>query len=375
MRRLVLVMLLIGCGTDDVDDPFSGETRRYALYKIELPVTEAQVTEYGGDLNANRRVDNALGNAIRVLADDGDVTMRGADMIAGGSIATSLEITADDFAHDDSVGIRYHGMGDESFIELAGWLDDGKFGSIRLATTALPAAADLHLPVFTQANPSVLGAVRMELTLEPDVDDGDVFRADVHAVIPADNALWDAVYSGLTQMIASDPADHRGMLALFDYSPTDGIVSYDEVKHQPILASLLSADLRMDDRSVISFGYRAYFRACADGQCVDATPFDHCFDRKLDADETDVDCGGSCRGCEAGASCAVAADCETITCEQGRCGPPSCTDGVRDGLESDVDCGASCPRCAQGQQCYLDGDCASLSCGITLGDDRRESCR
>jgi len=376
MRTVVLAALLLGCSTnDDVVGPFTGTTQRYALYMVELPRTNTMARTFGGDLNGDGSVDNQLGQVISTLAVYNDVTAHAADMIAGGSIPTALEITADDFTDDDSVGVRYLGVPGSRYVELGGTFKDGTFQSNFVATTDVPGQADLYLPVFTEADPSVLDAAKMELWLIPGLDEVDTFRADVHAAIPADDGLWDAVYRGFSQMIASDPADHRGMLADLDGAPRDGVLTYDDVRHSSLLVSLLSPDLLSEKPPMISFGFRGYFRKCAEGPCLDSTPFDHCFDRKLDADETDVDCGGSCRGCEAGAMCASASDCETVTCDQGHCGPPSCSDGVRDGLESDIDCGADCQRCGVGERCYFDADCESGRCGATVGDDSEDTCR
>lgn len=51
-----------------------------------------------------------------------------------------------------------------------------------------------------------------------------------------------------------------------------------------------------------------------------------CFDGAKDGDESDVDCGGSCPGCNPGGTCAKPADCATTTCVIGTCelasGPP-----------------------------------------------------
>jgi hypothetical protein len=46
-----------------------------------------------------------------------------------------------------------------------------------------------------------------------------------------------------------------------------------------------------------------------------------CNDQMRGGDESDVDCGGSCPACRAGALCATAADCATGNCYAGRCAP------------------------------------------------------
>lgn len=51
----------------------------------------------------------------------------------------------------------------------------------------------------------------------------------------------------------------------------------------------------------------------ASGAGLPAWP-DHCFDGKRDADESDVDCGGSCARCARDRACNVAADCWNDAC-------------------------------------------------------------
>ncbi len=58
------------------------------------------------------------------------------------------------------------------------------------------------------------------------------------------------------------------------------------------------------------------------GKCVEA----HCTDKVLDADETDIDCGGSCSGCDLGGKCKVTTDCKAGgACDTGVCVAITCT--------------------------------------------------
>ena len=77
--------------------------------------------------------------------------------------------------------------------------------------------------------------------------------------------------------------------------------------------------------------------------------------------------------CPATAACVLGAcvdvECRGVICpaatecSAGACVGFSCTDAVRNGGESDVDCGAACPRkCADGQGCGSEADCASVQC-------------
>lgn len=105
-----------------------------------------------------------------------------------------------------------------------------------------------------------------------------------------------------------------------------------------------------------------------------------CSNGMLDANESFVDCGGSCPPCSAGQPCSTPADCATQVCafdfnvidsnisyvvnETRQCQVFSCDDGVQNGLETDVDCGAAsgCAQlCRVGYSCSSDADCDTNS--------------
>jgi hypothetical protein len=87
-----------------------------------------------------------------------------------------------------------------------------------------------------------------------------------------------------------------------------------------------------------------------------------CLDRVQNAEETDVDCGGSCPTCPPGAACRSWADCQSKLCAANRCTAPTCNDSVVNGNETAVDCGGSCPGCQPGQACADSSDCISGVC-------------
>lgn len=99
-----------------------------------------------------------------------------------------------------------------------------------------------------------------------------------------------------------------------------------------------------------------------DGDLV--TPADHCTNRKIDADETDTDCGGQdCDPCAIGRTCEADIDCVNKSCTMTICQMPSCTDGVKNATETDKDCGGGgCPACADDKRCQANKDCQSLNC-------------
>ena len=87
-----------------------------------------------------------------------------------------------------------------------------------------------------------------------------------------------------------------------------------------------------------------------------------CYNRRLDANEVDVDCGGICDRCEDGSSCSEHAHCISANCDQNRC--ISCGDGLQNGIETQVDCGGEC-LCPGGSMCTAAEECASSECAGT----------
>jgi len=93
-----------------------------------------------------------------------------------------------------------------------------------------------------------------------------------------------------------------------------------------------------------------------------------CADQVQNGDETDVDCGGSCSDkCQETKSCIVDGDCVSAHCSGGVCVTVSCLDTQLNGDETDVDCGGSCQKCADGLLCKVAADCSSLHCADAGG--------
>ena len=97
---------------------------------------------------------------------------------------------------------------------------------------------------------------------------------------------------------------------------------------------------------------------CHDGQCLPT----HCNSDELDGDEQDVDCGGTCAPCDDGARCGGADDCASGECVEGRCRPTHCVNGIADSTETDVDCGGACLPCAIDLGCARHADCSTRLC-------------
>lgn len=103
---------------------------------------------------------------------------------------------------------------------------------------------------------------------------------------------------------------------------------------------------------------------CVSSDCDPPDPDPRCDDGVHNAEETDVDCGGSeCEPCGPGSDCSGPADCRSGVCGNDGCAPASCNDGVRNGDEGDIDCGGSCEvACGVGSNCGEPNDCETEVC-------------
>jgi hypothetical protein len=327
---------LAACAAEPADDThYTGETRRFVIDQIAVPKTNADARAFGADLNGDKTVDNQLGMVIGTLNSlAGDITTHGPDMIAAGTLASSVELVTDDFDTDDTVALRYFGADGDDAQLVGGSLVDGTF-----ETTRERGGAAVHLPVFVDADPIILPLVHMRAHLVADGHGG--FDATIQGAVPSDVA-HSAAYANLMQMFASYPSDHVAFFRMLDVQPYDFQLTQQEFEANSLIASLMAPDVTIEGEKLLSIGFRVHLSPCADGNCAIAQPMNACFDRVLDGNETEVDCGGSCRACETNATC---------------------FDGVRNGLETDVDCGSECGPCATGKDCWSSSDCVSGTCG------------
>jgi len=99
-------------------------------------------------------------------------------------------------------------------------------------------------------------------------------------------------------------------------------------------------------------------------------------------DETDVDCGGSAPDaprCADDKACIAATDCTDGVCDPASktCSKPTATDGVKNADESDIDCGGTltgAPKCAVAKSCNAHADCESDGCDDTKHCANGRSC-
>jgi hypothetical protein len=99
------------------------------------------------------------------------------------------------------------------------------------------------------------------------------------------------------------------------------------------------------------------------GTTVDDILPEQCSNEIKDNDETDVDCGGDCDGCDEGSVCINDDDCLSRNCDNEVCQEATCFDQIINNYESDVDCGGGvCVECMEGQMCVFDNDCYTNYC-------------
>jgi hypothetical protein len=367
MRTFVCGVLLaaVGCSSDtggDVKGPFTGDVHRYKVDKLTLPSTTALQNEFAGDLDGDESGDNQLGLIVAAITQTNDTNKHVPDIIASGALASALELQANDLVDDSSVGATYIGKAGADSTVAGGMLEAGSFLSNRTATTKVPGAAHVSLPVFADADPSLLPLVGLEMDLWSDGNGG--FDGIVRGGIPIADARTIA-YAGVAQMMKTNPSAHLVFARLLDTNQ-DGAITTPELMASGLLAGFLVDDIAIGDERVLSVGFGIHL--CPEGACSTAAPLDPCTDRIKDGAETDVDCGGgTCPTCAADLVCSVPADCQTGGCDAGKCRAPTCSDGFRDGFESDVDCGAACGDCAVGQRCANGDDCASGRCNASTG--------
>jgi hypothetical protein len=360
MRRSVLVIVVTAAaactsGPDDVVGPFTGPIKRFVVDRIEVPVTVTTAEAVADDIDGDGDLDNQGGKAIVAMRAQGDGDDHVADKIASGALASFVTIQADDLADDPTVAVAFLGADGAPATAMGGRIVDSAFASNRLATTRVPGAAIVHLPAFADSDPVVVAISALEVELLPDAGGG--YAATFRGGMKLPDVIEPAI-DALLQMAAFDPQAHIAFARIVDVDG-DGVLMRSELANSNLFVAMMEPDVRLfdgdryapghdGDPESLAIAFTAHLAPCATGNCALATPANTCFDRVLDGDETDLDCGGSCQPCPGAARCAVAGDCQTATCEPaGTCAQPTCSDGIRDGFEQGVDCGGVCGVCPQ----------------------------
>jgi hypothetical protein len=371
-----VLLALAACEpSDDVVGPFTGEVTRFVVDRIAVPTDTDESLLFSADLDGDGESENQIGLVTALLSSTDDLSIHAPDMIASGAIASSLTIQADNLDDDLTAGVMFYGHDDASAIEAGGRFGAGSFRSNRTRDTEHPGAAQLRLPVFTNADPLVLDLVGMEIDLVPDGLGG--YDAVIRGGIREAHAR-DVAFIGLVQMLETEPERHLVFARGLDRN-RDGMITREEVD-ESVINLLVAADIQLfvngryspkpasGTPDCLSIAFGVHLTPCEEGPCLGAPVQNRCRDRIQDGDETDIDCGGSCQPCATLKRCLMSRDCQSRRCDTGACRAPTCTDNVLDGLESDVDCGGPCDPCPDDSVCVDAGDCMSGKCDAELGD-------
>jgi hypothetical protein len=113
---------------------------------------------------------------------------------------------------------------------------------------------------------------------------------------------------------------------------------------------------------------------CQGGQCVGTA----CDDTVMNGDETDVDCGGSCPGCDNGQDCLTAADCVSQFCNSDdSCAACTGNDDCAEAVGTYCEGGLCLGQKVDGTACGVDSECVSGHCadGLCCDDACVGDCR
>jgi hypothetical protein len=67
--------------------------------------------------------------------------------------------------------------------------------------------------------------------------------------------------------------------------------------------------------------------------------------------------------------------CHTLNGGEPQCVPEHCLNGTKDGDETDMNCGGSCKPCLLGDGCSKDSDCSNHTCAHGIGPDEKVCCQ
>ena len=252
--------------------------------------------------------------------------------------------------------MSYIGQPGDSAIPVGGAFEAGTFNSNRTAISTHPAEGSIILPIFIDADPTEFPLDHGEIDLVSDNLGG--YTGQLRGLIHTDVAIHQAAVS-IYQMLLANPAQHLGFEYLLRLTAP---LSVESIEQSALLQGVLEPDVHLANDTWISIGFQFHMSPCDSGSCMPTQIIDHCDDRIQDSDETDIDCGGSCKACGFSTKCAIDADCQTGHCDSGACREPTCTDGVKNGYEGGVDCGTyECGGCA-GDECTGNDQCKSGRC-------------
>jgi hypothetical protein len=305
MRRLGLVLaLLSGCSAStsapkDIVGPFIGPMRRFYVSSIALPM---QRSDFAADLNGDDRADNQLGNIVGGLAGQRVANYHIDEIVAARVIDATVDIISDDpsLFYDPTVGVVWNGVAGQPGELTGGVLANAIVSTNRVALTQHPAAGMVSLPLFKDADPTVVPVASYQLTLFDDGAGG--FIGQLNGVVIG--GLTARAWPQLQQMLAAHPEEHTQLVKTLD-SDKDGKVSLDELTHAAIIQNVTSPDVHWEpggaeptgEPNALSIAFGFTLAPCIDDACTRPVAAPACHDRIKNGDEQQVDCGGSCETC------------------------------------------------------------------------------
>ena len=303
-KNLSLLLLsaalpLAACGSDDAGQPVPEGTKyTYVVASATVPASAAQATkDFGIDLDADGRKDNALGSVLATLKGQGlDVQPTLTDAVQSGSIILLAEFQTKSFTAASASGLRIY-LGDNMMVTPPACTDPlmiatcGKHltgtGAFKVSATSPtdalvsgpivggtfkggPGTISLQISLTAGQAPlqlDLLGA-RAELTgisetgVTKGIVAGAISKSDLDTkILPAIKGQLDTLVAACPDAPKTPPAcgcasgsSGAQILALFDTTPADCSVTLEEIKDNSIIKTLLAPDVVIEGVPALSLG-------------------------------------------------------------------------------------------------------------------------
>lgn len=244
-------------------------THGYVVNRLAIPMTGAQATKVGFDLDGDGDVDNKVGNLFALLAGQG-VNLQAAsdDAVQGGTLVTLLSVQASSLVNATGVQVRlFKGKttaspdldgGGTFTVDSSASVTKAKGAIVKKKLTTKPGKAKLSLPSLYPGLPAIkLVLTKARLTAKCTAVrcakgrvGGGISTAQVDtAIIPAIGAIARAAIkadcTGTTESTCADGSNGKTMMGLFDTN-NDGLVTDQEVRSNPYVKGALAPDVDLN---------------------------------------------------------------------------------------------------------------------------------
>lgn len=244
--------------------------RGHAVDVLDLPNSNPEVSAYAIDLDGDGNAENQFGSVLVVLASNLDTDLATAVQgeVVAGRIVHLVELRSSDpaFANDAAaVATWYTGLataapplfdGSDTFrydpaadpARFVAPLVAGSFVSANPATTTAPVYLSVKIQIGNYTIELPLQGARLKFTATAT----DLVQGQVNGSISSeeiDGVFVPTLATAFDDAVQADPNSSRSMqlLQLFDTSPTDGRISVNEVRTQPVMQSILAPDVDIRD--------------------------------------------------------------------------------------------------------------------------------